>query len=156
MGAGRKRDIDHLRTPPDQRGSWWWLVEHQLAEVAVTSAAGMVDHAIHDAARCIARQQLDRRLDWLEVVEDNCDAILVELRKLSPSWLVEACEARFMRGESWTAIAARLGMSKAVLVSKCERAVRMLDQTAPDRSKTQDLKKTACIKLGASSVPARA
>lgn len=94
----------------------------------------MVDHARDSSMRYLASRQLDARLDWLEKTEDICDLILVRLREEAPS-VADACEDRFMRGESWTAIAARLGMSKAVLVSKCERAVRMLDQTAPDRSK---------------------
>ena len=128
MGAGRKRDVDHLLTPPDQRGAWWWLTEHQLAEVAVTSAAGMVDHATNATARCIARKQLDRRLDHLELTEDRIDAILDQLRTQAPVWVADACEARFVRGESWTAIADRLGMDKARLVSRCERAVRRLDK----------------------------
>ena len=50
----RHSDLDHIQTPPDERGAQWWLAEHAQAEQAVTSAADMVERSrgkyMHDVA----------------------------------------------------------------------------------------------------------
>lgn len=121
--TSRSTEFTHYQTPEDQRGPLWWLDEQYHAERAVTTAAGMVDMAQSDTARYLANRLLDQRLDHLERVEDIIDAVLEDLSQTEPSWLVEACRRRYLKGEAWATVAAGVGMSPSVLQGKCRRAV---------------------------------
>lgn len=111
MSSPLPLDVRHLQTPTDQRGAGWWMAEHRIAEQAVTSAAGMIDHATSKEMAYYGRRHLDTRLDHLERVEDICDEILAELRRTAPPWVADVCERHYIKGETWASIGSRHGMS---------------------------------------------
>ena len=128
MGAGRKRDVDHLLTPPDQRGPRWWLEEHRHAERSVELASAMVDHAKDERTRDRAGELLDRRLDHLEDVEGAIDAILDDLSRTSKPWVVEAVRRWYVGHEAWGEIAADLHYSEAWVRESCAKALRGIER----------------------------
>lgn len=109
-----QRDIRHIQTPAHERDALWWMVEHEVAESAVTSAAAMMDRATSDLLRSLYSRLLDQRLDHLEEVDDTCDAILHELRVADPN-LADAVERRYVGREAWASIAADTGRSPRAL-----------------------------------------
>ena len=74
----------------------------------------------------VARRLLDVRLDHLEEVEDRCDAILDGLRATEPAPVVDAIEAHYIRGESWSSIARRANVSKSRLYDRASRVLARL------------------------------
>lgn len=106
----RHSDLDHIQTPPDERGAQWWLAEHAQAEQAVTSAANMVERSRGEYMHDVATALLDQRLDHLEAVEDMCDALLCELRETAPD-VADMVERHYLKGEPWGKVAERHGMS---------------------------------------------
>lgn len=127
MGRGKVRDMEHMRVPACERGALWWMREHAFAEDAVTNASRALDAATDDYTRRTFTRQLDARLDHLEHTEDICYAVIERLRNIGGETVASACEAHYLRGETWACVAARLRRDVSTIYEACERALSKLD-----------------------------
>ena len=110
-------DLKHMRVPENQRGALWWLCERELAERAVTLADTIIESSHDDYTRYRGRKLLDVRLDYLERVDDTCDAILCELSKSDPV-VADVAARYYLKHEQMTAIARERGVDMAALRSR--------------------------------------
>lgn len=122
MGSSAK-DIRHIRTPRERRDGLWWMVEHAVAEQAVTLAAALGDHATSRKVAYLSRRLLDQRLDHLEECEDTIDAILDELRSRRPL-LAEAASLHYLGGRTWASVADEVGVPSVTLYKQTCEALR--------------------------------
>lgn len=121
IGTGRHKGITlkfhilkHKRVPEEERGALWWLIERELAERDVTLADIIIESSRDDFMRYRGRKLLDVRLDYLERVEDTCDAILCELSKVDPD-MADVAKRHYLKHEDMTAIANERGVPMTAL-----------------------------------------
>lgn len=115
-------ELKHIRVPENQRGALWWLCERELAERAVTLADAIIESSHDDYTRYLGRKLLDARLDYLERVDDTCDAILCELSKSDPV-MADVAKRHYLKHEDMTAIARGRGVPMAELRSRMYRVL---------------------------------
>ena len=101
----------HSPAPLDQRPSLWWLTEHTEAERAVTCASRALDMGGCAHMVRLTERRLDAALDYLELVENRCYAIIDGLRAGRPSWVADVAEAHYIKGETWATACATCGVS---------------------------------------------
>ncbi len=129
---GSRPELAHLQTPPEKRNAEWWLAEHGPAEQAVTSAAAIQEYSKDDTIAYVGRRLLDVRLDWLALVDDTCDLILLELEKIAPPEVADACRRHFMGGETWVSAARHNGVDHPKLYFDSRRWLSRVDIKLPD------------------------
>lgn len=133
---GRASDMRHMATPTGKRGALWWMQEHAFAEFAVIIASRALDAARDEHARHTFARQLDTRLDHLEACEDICFATIDRLHVSDGDTVAGACEAHYLRGESWGRVAAALQEDARSTYGTCTRALCRLDRAGVGVSKS--------------------
>lgn len=116
-------DLKHMSVPESDRGALWWLHERELAERAVTLADTIIESSREDFTRYLGRKLLDVRLDYLERVDDTCDAILCELSKSDPV-VADVAARYYIKHEEMTAIARERGVDMAALRNRMYSVLR--------------------------------